>query len=801
MRRGRARKQARGVAKLAFALASLLVCVAIPAAGNDADDQLYRELTLQGSSIEAGFIYNDVSGASPFAYGNYRGLIDDQFYFLGNVDLYRRAPWDGDSSQYYRIQGLNLGLTSRYVGAEYGHQGIGGLRIFYDELPVYRTENAYSFFTGSGDSSYVLPPGWVAGGRADTPVPGDPGYPTAFQTSILENSTKREIEWDRRKIGSEFSAVLHPNVEFDADYVYETKKGKKLMAAIIGENGGDPRSVIIPEPLDYITQRFGGALHYGGERLQLGLEYHGSVFDDENHHTTWEVPFTARGAAAPFNPIWDLTAGFQGPPDGVLPECVGVFGCGTGRKGQMPDNWFHQILATGGYDLPYRTRVTLGTAFSWAHQDQDYLPYTVNPELVVDIPLPRNDLDGQVFTTIVDFGITSRPLNKLRLDARYRFEDRDNQTPRDTYVYVTSDAADQGDADGGTARINLPYSLTRNHVTFDVGYQLPLRSELVLGYEWEQTERDYQEVEELWENTLSAILTGRPASSLQTRIHYEHTWRDGSSYEGSRPFIASHTPAFIDEEATACIDDGFTLEECLWENHPLLRKYYLANVHRDSIQSLVTWIPHEVVSISASVGWTLDDYYDTTYGLTGYQSASPGIDVTVAPLEWLSVYGFYNYEWSRYKQKGISFGNPTQAMDPTRDWWSRQSVYTHTAGVGFDVAAIPNRLEFGVDYVYADSTGVIGIDVGSALAAVPNFPNTDSHQNNVSVRTEYHFTDNFSTRVGYLFQDLSTADYALDGITQNSLTCSGNSCVIGAGQDAPDYTAHAVFWSLVFEFW
>ena len=246
---------------------------------------------------------------------------------------------------------------------------------------------------------------------------------------------------------------------------------------------------------------------------------------------------------------------------------------------------------------------------------------------------------------------------------------------------------------------------------------------LELGYEWEQTERDYQEVEELWENTLSAIWTGRPASALQTRIHYEHTWRDGSSYDGSRPFIASHTPAFIDEEIAACADDGFTPEECLWENHPLLRKYHLANLHRDSIQSLVTWIPHEIVSISASVGWTLDDYYDTTYGLTGYQSVSPGIDVSVAPLEWLSVYGFYNYDWSRYKQKGISFGDPTQAMDPARDWWSRQSVYTHTAGVGFDVAAIPNRLEFGVDYVYADSTGVIGMDVGSALAAVPNLPN------------------------------------------------------------------------------
>jgi MtrB/PioB family decaheme-associated outer membrane protein len=796
----RAGTPAHGLARRLLAPAWLLTCIAVPAAGDD-DEQRYRELTLPSSWLEAGFFYNDVDGGSPFAYGNYRGLTDDQFYVLGNLDVFRRAPWDGDSSQYYRLQGLNLGLNSRYAGAEYGHQGIGGLRLFYDELPVYKTETARSFFTPSGDSSYVLPPGWVAGGRADTPLPGDPGYPTAFQTSILENSTKREIDWNRRKVGAEFSAVLPASLEFDADYVHETKMGQKLMAAIIGENGGDPRSVIIPEPLDYNTQRFGGALRYGGEDLQLELGYHGSTFDNDNHATTWEVPFTARSAAAPFGPIWDLSAGFQGPPDGVLAECVGVVGCGTGRKGQMPDNWFHQILASGGYDLPYRTRVTLGTAFSWALQDQDYLPYTVNPNLETDIPLPRNDLDGQIFTTIVDFGIASRPLEKLRLDVGYRFEDRDNQTERDTYVYVTSDAADQGALDGGTARINLPYGLTRHQVTFDAGYQLPLRSELVLGYEWEQTERDYQEVETLWENTLSAILTGRPTSFLQTRINYEHTWRDGSRYDGSLPFIVSHTTGFIDGEIEACADDGFTPEECLWENHPLLRKYYLANLHHDSLRGLVSWIPHEAVSVSANVGWTLDDYYDSEYGLTGFETVSPGLDVSVAPLEWLSVYAFYNYQWSRYEQKGSDFGTIPQASDPAFDWWSRESVTTHTAGVGADVTAIPDRLEFGADYLYADSQGAIGVDRGPALAADLPYPHTQSRQNNVSVRAEYHFTHNISTRVGYLFQQLTTDDYALDGITQTSITCANNSCVIGTGQKSPEYTAHTVFWSMVLEFW
>jgi MtrB/PioB family decaheme-associated outer membrane protein len=791
-------------------LAWLLIGIALPAAGEDAADddaadsaateQRYRELTTQTSFLEAGFFYNDVDDNSPFAYGNYRGLIDDQFYVLGNVDIFRRAPWDGESSQYYRLRGLNLGLDSRSVDAEYGHQGIFGLHFLFDELPVYKTETAESFFMRSGDSSFVLPPGWVAGGRADTPVPGGIGYPTAFQTSILENTTEREIDWDRRKIGGDFSLVLPANLEFDANYVYETKKGRKLMGAVIGENGGDPRAVIIPEPLDYNTQQFGGGLSYGGENLQLALEYYGSTFDNDNGSTTWEVPYTARGAAAPFNPIWDLSAGFQGPPDGVLAECVGVVGCGTGRKAQMPDNWFHQILASAGYDLPHRTRVTLSTAFGWMLQNQDYLPYTVNPNLMVDIPLPRNDLDGEIFTTVVDFGIASRPLEKLRLDAGYRFEDRDNDSDRDTYVYVTSDAADQGDLDGGTARINLPYGLTRHQVNFDAGYQLPLRSELVLGYEWQQTERDYQEVKKLWENTLSASLTGRPTSYLSSRINYEHTWRDGSGYKGYRPLLEGHTDAFIDEEIQGCADDGLTPGECLWENHPLLRKFYLADLHHDSIRGLVTWIPHEDLSIGVNTSWRRDDYHDSEVGLTKFQSVGPGVDVSWAALECLSVYGFYNYQRSRYEQSGWSFSGVATSLDSNNRWWSREEVDTHTTGAGLNVDVIADRLSVGVDYLFADSEGDVSIDAGTLLSAPP-FPDTQSRQHNVSVHTQLRFTENISTRVGYLFQQLNTDDYALDGITPTSLTCAANACVIGAGQKSPDYTAHAVFWSLVFEFW
>ena len=324
-----ARRTARGFARprLLSALAASALMLGSAAWADDAADakdngdakedakeaQALRELTTQASEIELGFLFNDVDG-EPSAFAQYRGLVDDQFYVLGNVDIFRRAPWDGESTEYYRLRGLNLGLDSRSVDAEYGRQGLFGLSFLFDELPVYKTRSAETFFLGVGGSHLRLPPGWVAGTRADSPLPGQitpPAYPTAFQTSIENNLDSMHIGWQRRKLGGGFSMVLPAELEFDAHYSYETKRGEKLLGSTFGTSGGNPRAVIIPERIEYNTQQIDGALRYGGEHLQLALEYFGSGFDDGVNSQIWMNPYVA-GALAP-------SAGFQGPPGGVIP--------------------------------------------------------------------------------------------------------------------------------------------------------------------------------------------------------------------------------------------------------------------------------------------------------------------------------------------------------------------------------------------------------------------------------------------------------------------------------------------------
>jgi MtrB/PioB family decaheme-associated outer membrane protein len=791
------------------------------AARADDDEQRYTELTKFANTIELGLMWNS---ADSFQFGNYTGLDKKGFYFLGNIDVMLRGLSDGDDTSYLRMQGLNLGLDSRYGNVELGRQGRFGIFVEYDQLPVFDSETAKTIFLRDGSPrNLVLPPGWMPGPRDDQP--GD------LQDSIDANMRLLDVDWNRRRIGGGFSLVLPSNLEFDARYDYEKKNGNKLLGALIGVSGGNPRSVIIPEPIDYVTQQFDAALTYNTKDLQLQLGYYGSFFENDNGFTTWQNPYTAQAD-------WDPTAGYMGFDDLLVQDAACVAGqpfagtCGLGRMHQAPDNMFNQILASGGYNLPRRTRVTLSTAFGWMTQDDHFLPYTVNQNLFAldqtgaqvmgtDLAaLPRKSLDGEIFTTVLNFGIDSRPLPKLRLDAGYRFDNRDNKTPRETYVYIPADSEDQEGSnpvdpiaglESEEARINVPYSYREHQIHFDAGYRLPLWSELVLGYEWQQTERDFQEVEKLRQNTLGATVTSRPASFFNTRIHYEHSWREGSGYDGARSFLAGHTPEFIlDELANLAADPDCappnypTVQDCLFENHPLLRKYYLANREADELFTLFNFTPREDVTVGLSLNWKDDNYDDTVVGLTDAKHVSPGIDIAYQVFERVGTYAFYNFAQTEWNQNGWDIqGNDAlaDATEPDRRWKVDKKDRTHTVGAGFNVDIIPGRLSGGVDYLFADNRGEVDVAVGSALTAPPPVPDTRSVQHNVSLHADYQFTTNFSMRVGYLFAKSHWKEFAYDGLGPTNLICSDSACVIGTGQQSEDYDNNVVSLSMVYKFW
>jgi hypothetical protein len=82
---------------------------------------------------------------------------------------------------------------------------------------------------------------------------------------------------------------------------------------------------------------------------------------------------------------------------------------------------------------------------------------------------------------------------------------------------------------------------------------------------------------------------------------------------------------------------------------------------------------------------------------------------------------------------------------------------------------------------------------------LPLFPDNETTLHDVSVRGNLQITRNLSMRVGYLFENFSSHDWATQAMCPTCL--SGNNEVIASGERPPKYDAHVVSLSMIYRFW
>jgi len=740
-------------------LLAAAVVNSLTSAGWAEEDTRYHDLTTYVSTLELGTLF---SSDDDFEFSDYtgvgQGFESDGWSILGNVDLRRRSAFDAEDAYYYRLLGLNLGLDSRYIDGEYKKPGVFGISLFYDEIPKYQTDTAQTFMRSAGASFLTLPPGWVGNG---------PALPPDSITNLDPFLYVNEIDHKRRTAGSEISLILPGNFDFDASYQHQSKKGEKLTSTYIGRTWSGAGSQIVPEPLKYNTHEIDSHLRYTTDDFQLQLQYYASGFYNDLNGLAWQDPrFTG-------------TAG------------VGFDDGGVGQKASMPDNWFHQVTASGGFNLPANSRVMLNAAFGWGTQDDAYLPYTNNQMLYVDPArgLPRPNLDGKLETRLVTARFVSNPLPKLGINVAYRWNERDNDSPIDTYFRIL---ADSGNQNPGNARVNRPYSFEQHQVNADVSYQVYKRTKLTLLYEWDQLSRNLQEVHENNEHTVGGKLVSHLNQYVNLGAHYERSYRNRSSYDCVKPLIAGLPPLTLTNPGCPTSPE-FPPPE--FQNQPQLRKYNMANRRRHDAHTWTTITPTDRLSIGAHLKYIDDDYYKSTYGLTGYRLLTTGLDLNYRITDTLNFHSFYNHDKSRREMDATS----SLSFTPTANWSTKDKDTTNTVGVGFDFDVLPERLALGAEYLFARTKGRIDTVTDATGPVSPPFPDNETKLHNVSLQGNLTITRNLSMRVGYLFEDFDSSDWAIDRICPSCLT--GNNNVIASGENSPHYSAHLVSMSLIYRFW
>lgn len=737
-------------------LATLLLSLPLMTTAQDDDDPF----ALEGVEVEVEdqpLVENEVAvglyylNHDSYRYGKYTGMTDEAAVALLDLRIEKRPQFDSDDSVRWRIQSWRLGLDSRHIEFDYKDQGTQSFTADYREIPNYRFSDGMTPYRGVGGTNLSLAPGWeVAPGSSNT---------TGF-LSLDESLANLKIDTKRRRMDLSYDRELSKSWGLALDYRHETKKGERTIASIFGYTGGNPRAVILPAPVDYTTDNIEAMFNYNTARAQFGFGFYASFFKNDETSLVWQNAFGRQA---------------QWAPSVSYPDA-------QGRLALDPDNSYLQFKAYGGLNLAPGTRLTADVSFGQMEQDDALLPYSINPNLVVHTEVPLDSLDAQIDTTMFNLRLTSQLARRLGIALNYHYDDRDNKTPRAVYPYIGGDSQNQRPAIDG--RINLPYSYTKQKADAIATYRLSAGTRLKGGVEYSDYSREYSEVSDADELTWLAGIKFGGFETAAISLDYRNSSRDVTAYIGNLPLVESHIPGTVSEDE--------------WENHPLLRMYFLTDRDREEYRFRTDLFPVPQVNFGFAASYFEDDYGDGFYGLKQADVTALTVDFGWYPVESISLVAYYTREKYDAAQSSISFNNTAAAADPSRNWFAHTEDNVGTYNISLTFMELGEErgwkhFNLGFDYTFSDTDSQI--DVTAVTLATAPLPALRSKLHSVSAWASLDVGERSSIRVSIENSKLSTTDFGLDNVLPDTLAN-----VLTLGESAANYDILLVSGAWVFHF-
>jgi MtrB/PioB family decaheme-associated outer membrane protein len=633
-------------------------------------------------------------------FGQYNGLQKKGGYFIGGAAVRSRA----EDGTYWNLDASNLGLDTRSMDAEGGKQGSYKLRLKYDETPHRIWDGALTPFAGSGGASLTLPAGFAAATTA--------GMPLAGQLNQVDLATQR------KQLGVGGSWMPNTNWEYAFNYRHETRDGNKQTAGSFFVN-----STQLIEPVDYVTDQVDASASYASKKFQVKFAYYGSTFRNANHSLTWQDPYTA------------------------------INGETVGQLALPPDNQFHQVSATAGYLISDKTRLSGDIAVGRMTQNDSFLASTQNATLLVG-PLPATSLNGRASTLDAGLKLSSAVTDRLRLNAAYTHNDRDNKTPQAIYPSVATDMF------VGLPRTNLPYSFKQDKLKLSADYRVSERLRGAVGADFDSHKRTYAEVDTTHENTAWGKVTSSLTEKVDLTFKLAHGERRNS---GTFQPIVGITPP----------------------ENPLLRRFNLANRTRDTVGLRGDFTPMERLSIGLGLDTSEDKYHDSTIGLTSAKDYNLSGDVSLVVTERTNLRLFANHQEIKSKQAG------SQTFS-VADWFADNKDTIDTLGLGIKHAAIKDKLDIGADLSATRSRSQIDVSTG---VSNPAFPDIRAKLDTLKLYATYRLKESMSLQAGYWIERYSSQDWMLDNVAPTTIPN-----VLTMGLQAPQYHVNVLSLSLRYKF-
>ncbi|WP_435099462.1 MtrB/PioB family decaheme-associated outer membrane protein [Arhodomonas sp. AD133] len=641
-------------------------------------------------SFGPGYVSDD-----SFEFGDYTGLNDDGVYIVADGELRYR----GEDAEFWSVTATDLGLGSRSVTTEGGRQGRYRVSVEYRELPHLIADDARTVFSGAGSQRLELPDDWARGD-------------TTTEMPQLDSSLRDEnIAQDRETIRIGAEVTQNDRLRYDVSYRRSTKKGSRIQ-------GGNflLRSALLPVPVDYRTEEVDASVSYIEDRWQIEAAYHGSFFHNEADSVAWDNPFSTPGT------------------DGE-----------KGRLALAPDNHFNQLMLSASWRPVDYVHSSARIALGRMEQNDDFLPATIN-ESLASPALPRDDLDARVDTRVANLRVTATPWPALTAQGELYYDERDNKTPRDEYVQVSSDLV------VGGIRENRPYGFRKIGGELEADYRLSDVLTASAGGGRERMERTFQEVDETETDTVWGEVRATPGDSVDFRVRQTLERRD-------------------------LLDDYEPLDLQPPEN-PALRKYNLAARDRDMTTITANFTPADRLSVGVTLDRSNDEYGDSEIGLTDADDTSVTLDISTVPTDGMTAYGFLSHQRIDSELQGSD-----TADEP--NWRADFRDTIRSAGVGMKFNDLfTEGFDAGIDYTYTWARGDIDMDKRTTTTS---FPNLDSRLHSFQLFGDYRISESTAVRLDYWYEQYRSDDFFIDDVEPDTIPA-----VLTLGRESPDYDVHVV---------
>ncbi len=707
-------------------------------------------------------------------YDNNRGYYLDRYRgspnpgFKGNLDLqYRgRDPWDLGGTNYWDVEGHDLGYQDRSFSAKFGQQGTWELKFSYDGIPYFAADDFRSIWTKSGSLVPGVAPaslGLGAGGigfSSIAPAVKSLGYPYApgvagpaiwqpVFTKSIAGSLYNYAIGTQRDVFTGSGKYQWNDWTITASIRHEHKSGYQANSLnITGTPSPTSSSAAAPTtltsalgyfamPIDYDIDRYDITAAYANERVQAQVGYTFNNFTDN---------LQAFNAQNPYN--------FTGATFGSAANLASMFAPYT----LPPSNSAHQIKVMLGYNISPTMRVNANFAYGLMMQNQSYDLATGSPAATQGgVPAaflnePRSSLDGLVRTVFGNVAFTARPLPKMDVRVSYTIDDRDNQSPRNIYAedHNTLAAVPTPNVYG-----NLPFSYSHQAITAEAGYRILPQTKVTLNDTFETTYRNYANASFVTSNTVTAKVRSQIFEDVFGSLSYSHQDRNANNYTNNVSWTILGDSA---RDPT-----GFLM-------------YFEASRVHDDIKAMVDLSPIHTLSTSMMVKFSRDSYPDGSTGLRNNHNLVLGPDVNWQVTPALTAHAFYTYQQIFYDQSSLYESSTTSAPTAAQfvvPWTAKTTDSVHTAGVSMEWLAIKDVLKIGLDYNFAygdtayalgDSVTIFGASVAGSQITQSNItmqqlPDVTSMLNIIQIRGEYTIQPNVTLIFGYAFERFTYKDF------------------------------------------